>query len=143
MKKYKGTIKYEYYLSENNQRTITSPKEIFNIVKKDFSPMQEKVWLLILDTKYHIVKKILISQGGISNAIIDIKVIFKTLIKFENSSAFMIVHNHPSGNLGQSKEDINVCNRIKNASEMLGYTFLDFIIFSKFGYNSFVDSNIL
>ena len=57
----------------------------------------------------------------------------------ERASAIIIAHNHPSGDLTPSKEDISITQRIKKAATILGINLLDHIIFNTKGYYSFVE----
>ena len=59
----------------------------------------------------------------------------------DRASAVIIAHNHPSGELAPSKEDIQVTKRIKEAALLLGINFLDHIIFNSKGYYSFVEND--
>ncbi len=61
----------------------------------------------------------------------------------ERASAIIIAHNHPSGDLTPSKEDISITQRIKKAATILGINLLDHIIFNSKGYYSFVENQKL
>jgi len=55
----------------------------------------------------------------------------------------MVAHNHPSGSLKPSKEDIETTGRLKSAGETLGIKLLDHIIFSQKDYYSFLENGEL
>lgn len=55
------------------------------------------------------------------------------------ADAVILAHNHPSGNLLPSKEDIEVTKQLKSAGETLEIKLLDHIIFNQKGYHSFLE----
>jgi len=57
-------------------------------------------------------------------------------------SAVIIAHNHPTGNVTHSKDDIDITQKLKAAGETLGIKLIDHIIFSHKGYYSFLESNV-
>ena len=70
-----------------------------------------------------------LSIGSISKTVIHPREIFKTAI-LSNANSIMLGHNHPSGDVTPSPEDINVTERLMLISEMMGILFYDHIIFS-------------
>ena len=72
---------------------------------------------------------LLICEGGINACMVDQKLIFQAAYKM-NASGIILCHNHPSGNMKASQEDINMTNRIKKSCEVLEFTLLDHIILS-------------
>src|SRR5699024_9817123 len=70
-----------------------------------------------------------LSIGSINQTVIHPREIFKTAI-LSNANSIILGHNHPSGDLTPSPEDINVTERLKLISEMMGILFYDHIIFS-------------
>jgi len=59
--------------------------------------------------------------------------VFKGLI-LNNAASFIAGHNHPSGNLVASREDIGVKTRLESGGKLLGIQMLDFMIVSPDGY---------
>jgi DNA repair protein RadC len=68
-----------------------------------------------------------VGEGGISAAIADIRMVFQMLLLC-NASSFALVHNHPSGNLEPSREDIVITREMKQVGELHGIKLLDHII---------------
>ena len=81
-----------------------------------------------------------ISQGGITGTVMDIKMIVKYAIDLFAQS-IIIVHNHPSGNLTPSQQDIIITRKINNAAETLELKLLDHLILTDKGYISLKDEN--
>lgn len=83
-----------------------------------------------------------ISKGGLSGTIADPKMIFQAALK-SNASSIILAHNHPSGNLKPSDNDIRLTKTIKKAGEVLELPVLDHIILSHQSYYSFADEGLM
>lgn len=102
----------------------------------------EQFWVLYLNRANQIVKPEMISSGGVSGTVVDAKLIFKKALELLASSV-ILVHNHPSGNLQPSSQDIQLTKKIKSAGQTLDIPVLDHIIFTDDGYFSFADESLL
>ena len=83
-----------------------------------------------------------ISQGGTDGTYVDIKIIVKYAVE-ALSSAVIICHNHPSGNITPSEADINVTKKVKDVLLLLNIKLIDHIILSENTYYSFADNGDL
>lgn len=88
---------------------------------------REKMILCCLDTKNQPTAIHTVSMGSINSSIVHPREIFKVGI-LSNSNAIIIAHNHPSGDIKPSSEDINITRRIKEAGKILGIDLIDHII---------------
>jgi DNA repair protein RadC len=122
---------------------ITCSKDVFDIMKPIMLDLpHEEFWLLILNRSNTVIKKELISRGGVSGTVVDTKIIFKSAI--ENlASSIIISHNHPSGNLKPSDADIKITKNIKDAGKIMDIPLFDHLIITDKGYYSFNDEVIL
>jgi DNA repair protein RadC len=102
----------------------------------------EEFWILLLSRSNEVMKKIKISSGGVSGTVADPKIIFKEALS-HLSSAIILVHNHPSGNLKPSQADISLTKKIKEGGSYLDLPVLDHIIFANSGYFSFADEGMI
>lgn len=102
----------------------------------------EEFWLLLLNRANEVIKPVQVSQGGVSGTVADPKIIFKFAI--ENlSSAIILVHNHPSGNLKPSEADKELTRRLSAVGKLMEIPVLDHLIFTDGGYLSFADEGML
>lgn len=69
----------------------------------------------------------IVSVGGINSAMVPVANVFKTAI-LQNAASLMIMHNHPSGNIEPSKEDISLTQRLLEAGRLLEIPIVDHII---------------
>lgn len=82
-----------------------------------------------------------VSIGTINFAIIHPREIFKTAI-LSNATNMIIGHNHPSGDVTPSPEDIKTPQRIKEISDMIGIILYDHIIFSENDHHSIMENDL-
>ena len=84
----------------------------------------------------------MISQGGISGTIIDVRLILKRALE-KLASSIILCHNHPSGTLMTSDADRNITSKIIKAAQIMDITVLDHIIIGHNKYLSFADEGLL
>ena len=83
-----------------------------------------------------------VSTGGISGTVADPKLIFAAALKC-GASGIIVCHNHPSGNLNASQNDIALTRKMKEAGKFLEIQLLDHIILTSEGYLSFTDEGLV
>lgn len=102
----------------------------------------EEFWVLLLSKNHSIIKPYQVSDGGISQTVVDPIRVFKAALE-HNTSSLVVCHNHPSGNLTPSAADIKLTQKLIKASLTLDIQILDHIIVSNTGYYSFADDGKL
>ena len=83
-----------------------------------------------------------ISLGGTAGTIADPKIIFAAAIK-SNACGIILLHNHPSGNLKPSQQDLDLTRKIKAGGQILDIGVMDHLIITSEGYFSFVDEGLM
>ena len=122
---------------------IKSSNDAYNIIADVLSDLpHEEFWVIYLNKKNELVKKLNISKGGIDGTIADTKIIFKHAIE-QLASAIILCHNHPSGNLKPSQADIKLTKKLKETGLMLDTPVLDHLIIGEKDYFSFADEGII
>lgn len=125
-----------------DKKRIANPNEIFNhfrfISRKD----KEHFAIILLDGAHNVIRSEVISIGLVNKTIVHPREIFRPAIA-ANSSAIIIAHNHPSGSLDPSPEDIEVTKRLIAAGEIIGIEVLDHLIVSGDKYLSFVEKDFI
>ena len=122
---------------------IQCSKDAINVLlpfyNHDTMACQEEFLLLLLNKSHTPLGVIPISKGGVSSTVVDIKLIMSIALK-SLASSIILSHNHPSGNLEASTEDIKLTEKIKNACDLMDIKLLDHIIMSPVHeYASFAD----
>ena len=122
---------------------ITDSKTTFSVLHPFLSDLQtEEFWAIFLNQNNKILHKTRLTSGGINQSIVDVRVLFKLALE-HFSTGLIIAHNHPSGSLKPSQEDIKITKTIKDASNILQITLLDHIIVAQNSYFSFADEGLL
>lgn len=102
----------------------------------------ESFFLLLLNIANETIGYAKISQGGITGTVVDIKILLKYVVD-SLASGVVICHNHPSGNLRPSVEDISLTKSIKEALKLLDSKLIDHIILTSENYYSFSDNGLI
>jgi DNA repair protein RadC len=84
----------------------------------------------------------MISQGGISGTVIDVRLILRRALEFR-SSGIILCHNHPSGTLQASDADLKITQKISDAAKIMDISVLDHIIIGQNRYLSLADEGML
>lgn len=122
---------------------ITSSKAVFELMHPLIGDLpHEEFWVLYLNNSNKVLYKSQLSKGGLTSTIVDVRLIFKTALE-QNATSIILTHNHPSGKLMASEQDIQVTKKIKLASQQLDITLLDHIIIVENGFYSFNDQGIM
>lgn len=87
----------------------------------------EKFAVLFLDSSRKLLSYEIVSRGSVNSTEASIMKVLRYVMKHE-PSAIILAHNHPSGNLEPSSEDIAITNKIYKAVENLGVEFIDHVI---------------
>lgn len=130
-------------LEPEMKRTITTSRDASNLFIGFLADIpHEEFWIAYLNRSNKLIEKSLLSRGGISGTVIDVKLIMKKSVELLASS-IIVCHNHPSGNLKHSNEDLKITRKIMGASEMLDVKLLDHIIVAGNNYFSFADEGLI
>jgi len=111
--------------------------EYFNPLLADLG--HEEFWALFLNRANKVIDKIMISQGGLSETLVDPRVIYKHALNC-SATAIALCHNHPSGNNRPSNEDDSITRKIKRGAELLQIVLLDHVIICEGSYYSYSDN---
>lgn len=122
---------------------LSTPEVVYRHMNTEFAGLQvEQFWMVLLDNSLRPVKKIKISEGGISSVMVDIRVLFGEALR-SLASAIVVVHNHPSGKLEPSEEDRKITEKIAAAAGLLQIRLVDHLIWTSRGFYSFAEQGLL
>lgn len=157
LRKFKGigeakAINIMSALEVGRRRKESEPEEKIQIngsgdVARIFQPLlgdlpHEEFWVLMLNRSNRVIDKQMVSQGGVSGTVIDVRIILKAAVE-RLSSAIILCHNHPSGNLQASDADRTITKKIKEAGALMDIPVLDHVIIGNEKYFSFADEGII
>jgi len=122
---------------------IKSSNDIFVLLSPFLSDLQtEEFWAIFLNQNNRVMGKSQLSSGGINQSVVDVRILFKAAID-QFATALVIAHNHPSGNLKPSTEDVKITKQIAEAGKILNIQLLDHVIIAQNSYFSFADESML
>ena len=130
--------------SYNSNHQFRNPDEVYELCKtlKLDTYAEEHVFLLIFDFKMHFKSFIEMGIGTNRTCVIDRRGIAQKVLIL-NAGAFVVVHNHPSGDPTPSRQDILTTKRMKEAGEFLGIPLCDHIIIGDQTYLSFREEHMM
>jgi len=122
---------------------INSSADAFSIMQPLVGDLpHEEFWVLLLNRSNKVIGKQNVSKGGVAGTVADSKIIFKMAVE-HLSSAIILCHNHPSGNLKPSDADISLTKKMVEAGKLLEIPVLDHLIVTESGYYSFADEGMI
>ncbi len=104
--------------------------------------VKEHFYVMLLNNANRLIGISLISIGNISSTVVNVKEIFQ-LTLLTQSTHIILCHNHPSGKLELSKNDIKITEKIKHGLSLLDVTLLDHIIITSESFMSFANEGLL
>lgn len=123
--------------------SITSSAAAFDQVRGRLAELpHEEFWLLLLDRGNRLIQSTSVSKGGLHGTVADPKVIFKLALD-KRASCLVLCHNHPSGQLRPSEEDVKLTRKLVEGAGLLDIVVQDHIIVAATGYYSFADNGML
>jgi DNA repair protein RadC len=108
---------------------INKPEVVFHLAQDISSKKQEYLLGLYLDGRHHLLAKETISIGTLTSSLLHPREVFAPALKLRAASV-IIVHNHPSGEVYPSNEDISATDKLVEAGEILDIPLLDHVIVS-------------
>ena len=110
---------------------MTHPQKVLAILReiyRDLTDGQEYAYLITLDQHLRFINAWSVGQGGSDHVVIDRAQVFRRVLASDDASAFIVAHNHPSGNHEPSDEDFIMLEDLKRGALYLERPMRDFII---------------
>ena len=110
-----------------NLRSSSAAYEVFRKIVED-APEKEHFFVLPMDSDFHALCEPLdVSQGSVSRTPVHPRDVFCEAVRYR-AYAVIVAHNHPSGDLEPSKEDIEITERLIETGKLLGIRVLDHLV---------------
>ncbi|MBI5123372.1 DNA repair protein RadC [Candidatus Roizmanbacteria bacterium] len=127
----------------NKNKIIKSPKDIFPLLKEKIINFHKEYFMVAsLDNRNKVINIDTVSVGTLNSSLIHPRETFETAIK-NHAAAIIICHNHPSGELKPSEDDLVITQNLVKAGKLLGIEVSDHLIISKDGYFSFKEKGLI
>lgn len=117
---------------------VNNSEDVYILLNEFIDKKQEHFLLLTLNARNQLISKKVITIGIIDSSLFHPREVFAEAIS-DRSSKIIVAHNHPSGNLDPSPNDIKMTRKIKESGEVLGIELVDSIIISIEGYKSIIN----
>jgi DNA repair protein RadC len=114
---------------------ITDPENAYHLAKRYARATKEQFLILTLNAAHEPISISMVSIGTANRTIVHPREVFYKAIK-DLASAIIVCHNHPSGFLKASPEDLEITEHLVEAGKIIGIHVLDHLIISKNGYIS-------
>jgi DNA repair protein RadC len=115
---------------------LNNPEAVHKFIMRDFAGERREVFKVIaLSTSGRVKRVKTMTEGTLSASLVDARAVFKFAI-LEDAASIVVVHNHPSGKLDPSKEDIQITKDLVYSGEFLDIPVHDHLIVGPTGYLS-------
>lgn len=119
---------------------ITDSHDLYHYFRPRMMDLNvEQCHLLLLDNKNQVLGYEVVSTGGMTNSIVDPRVVLRQAL-LASATSIAICHNHPSGHVKPSREDDNLTHRMSEACQAIGLRFVDHIVLGDGDYYSYFDN---
>lgn len=126
-----------------NDIKVTNSKIIYEYFKNVVGEKsQEYFYCVYLDNSKKVIKNKLLFMGTLNYSTVHPREIFKEAY-LANATSIICIHNHPTGNVTPSKNDIELTNNLIKVGNLLGISITDHIIIGKNNYYSFFENNLI
>ena len=126
--------------SPRERPRISTSAHVFEELRHKIADLhQEEFWMLLLDRGLRLIDSRRVSIGGVHGTVADPKVIFRKALE-AGASCIAVAHNHPSGQLRPSQEDIRLTKKLVEGGRLVDIIVQDHIIIAGDGYYSFADN---
>lgn len=135
-------------LSQAQKIKLASSADIYKVMQQillrenKIDRYKEHFWTIGLDNAHRILYVELVSLGTTTSVPAEPMQIFRVAV-LKGAVRIVLVHNHPSGEIRPSPEDISITDRLIQVGKILGITVLDHLIISEKTYNSLGDTGEL
>jgi len=131
-----------------SRQKLDSPELVHELMGMEMRMLrQESLRVVLLDTRYHLIRVEEVSSGSLNESIAHPREVFRPAL-ISSAYAVIVVHNHPSGDSSPSQTDHSLTRRLAEAAELLQIKLLDHIIIGapsdqSPGYFSFKEAGVL
>lgn len=126
--------------SSLNDIQINNSEIVFKYFNNLFyNKKQEYFYCIYLDNRKKVLEVKLLFIGTINQSLVHPREIFKEALLL-SASSLICIHNHPSGNINPSNDDLDITNRLINIGLLIGIRLIDHIIIGENRYYSFLEN---
>jgi DNA repair protein RadC len=133
----------QFQAKKNSLISLTTPDEVYRQIKERLiNDNKEHFFVISLDSRNRIIGIDPISTGTLTASLVHPRETFESAIK-RHAAQIIVAHNHPSGSLEPSEDDIKITKRLIEAGKIMGIEVLDHLIISSKTYLSFRQEDLI
>ncbi|MCA9755676.1 MAG: DNA repair protein RadC [Candidatus Eisenbacteria bacterium] len=110
-----------------SERAIRSPEDLMPLVEHFAHARREHFVAVLLNTRHRPIAVEVVSVGSLASSIVHPREVFRPAIE-RGAAALLLVHNHPSGEVTPSDDDLEITQRLVRVGETIGIEVLDHLI---------------
>lgn len=130
-------------LPKEHRKPVTNSADAYELIRHHLADLPHEEFHVLHFNRANIcIAQTKISSGGITGTVVDSRLIFKSAID-HHSTSIILCHNHPSGNLKPSNEDIHLTRKIVEGGKIMDIPVMDHLIVTERGYYSFSDEGMM
>jgi len=128
---------------EEERLIVRSPGDVARFMVPKLRDLSSEVfYVLVLDSKNGLKEDVRITSGTLNASLVHPREVFKVAID-HLAASIVVVHNHPSGNLEPSREDIEITKQLVDAGKVVGIPLHDHLIVAGDGFTSFAERGLI
>jgi DNA repair protein RadC len=133
-------VRATYHRTDTPTTAISGPESAAAFIRSILPDnSREHFVALYLDSSHQVACYSIVAIGLTNQCLVHPREVFQRAI-LSGATAMIVAHNHPSGNLAPSKEDVKLTARLKTAGELLGIPLLDHLVLSDTAYESIINT---
>ena len=133
------SLVYRNKIKAKDRPLVKSPQDAFKILTENWDMDQinlvEECKILLLDNKLRLMSIAEISKGGLTETIVDPRIVFSIALK-RRANRIILAHNHPSNNVNPSKADIKLTKEFIQIGKLLRIEVADHLIVTENDFSS-------
>jgi DNA repair protein RadC len=131
-----------YYAAADSPAKVTKPEDILPLVPDLGAKRQEHFICITLNGAGEVLGNRVITVGLLNHSLVHPREVFADAIT-DRAASVICVHNHPSGSLEPSSQDIAITRQLKEAGALVGIPLIDHIIITRTGHTSLRERGLL
>jgi DNA repair protein RadC len=143
---YKSLLCRVYLAWDHENResvSIATPEDVYGLVRDELANADRERFLsILLSTRNMVIGIETVGIGTINTCMVTARELFKSAL-LANAHSVILCHNHPSGDLTPSDDDIALTRRISDVGDIMGITVLDHLIVGRDGFKSLKQMNLI
>lgn len=122
---------------------LTSPKAVASYLRENLGRKKKEYFVILsLDSRNNLIKISDVSVGTLNANLVHPREVFREAL-YTNAAQVILAHNHPSGDIDPSEDDLEITKRLVESGKILGIEVVDHIVVTKNGFLSFKERNLI